>query len=176
LRQSIRPCDALPMKITTNTPEMLIVEERPWVIGAMMIVFILAFTGVGLTAISGGDLWGVAFIIIGAGLGLAAFWAFVRRVQVVFHRPQGWVEIRRRSLTSAKKVRHTLDEVESAVVEPRYSDGSTLYRVALQFSKGQSQGRHPLTQHYTNTGNHQGVADAINAWLRQGKGRHRGGR
>lgn len=149
---------------------MLIAEERPWIIGSAMIIFILVFTGIGLTAISTGDLWGVAFIIIGAGLGMAAFWAFVRRVQVVFFRPQGWVEVRRRSLTSANKVRHALDEVERAAVQTQYSDGSTLYRVELQFSKGQSQGSHPLTQHYTNAGNHQDVANAINTWLRQAKG------
>lgn len=153
------------MKITTDTPQLLIVENRPVVLGAVLIVFILVFLWAGMAMIGSGDWIGLVFIAFGAGSGFLAFWALVRRVQVVFDRATGTVEIRRRGLFSASRVRHKLTEIDRAVVEESRGTDSTTFRVALVIGTGQSAGHHPLTKSYSNSGAHARIAQRINAWL-----------
>ncbi|MEZ5721895.1 MAG: hypothetical protein R3D59_09655 [Paracoccaceae bacterium] len=94
------------MKILTDTPDLLIVEDRPVVLALALIGFILMFVGAGLAMILAGEWWGILFALGGGGMGFVAFWAFVRRVQVVFHRPDGYVELRRRNRFGGSRVRH----------------------------------------------------------------------
>jgi hypothetical protein len=154
------------MKVTTNTPDLLIVDDRPLFIGIMLILFILLFVGVGLGLVFAGEPLGLVFALMGGGLGAGAFIVFVRRVQVVFHRPEGYVEIRRKNAFRARKVRHALAEIDRAEVESsRTSEGATTYRTVLVIEAGQSVGRHPLTFAYSSGSGHRRVAEAINAWL-----------
>ena len=153
------------MKIRRNTPDLLIVEDTPWLFGLMIIGFILVFCGVGLSLVLSGEWMGFMFFFLGGGLGLAAFWAFVRRVQVVFHRPGAWVEIRRANVFRKMATRYDLAGVHRALVETTHSDGSTLHRIALEVEKGGVSGRKPLTLAYSNIGDPHGVAKTINSWL-----------
>lgn len=154
------------MKIVTDTPELLIVEDRPVVLALGLIAFILVFIGAGLAITLAGEWWGLLFALGGGGVGLVAFWAFVRRVQVVFHRPDGYVELRRRNLFGGSRVRHDLAEIDRAVIEESHgSDSGTTYRVALVIEHGQSAGRHPITLAYSSGRAHHRAAEAINAWL-----------
>ncbi len=153
------------MKVTRNTADQLIVEERPWLIGLVLIVFVLVFTGVGISMIAAGEFWGLVFLAAAA----AAFLfirIFVRRVQVIFNRPQGWIEIRRRSMSGQSRIRHDLSEITHAEVETSNSgDGGPTHRVALIIPKGQSQGRHTLTDYYVSGQGSLKAAKAINDWL-----------
>ena len=153
------------MKLRHNTPDLLIVEDRPWLFGVMIILFILIFCGAGLMMVAEGEWMGFVFAIVGGGLGLVAFWGFVRRVQVVFHRPEGWIEIRRANLFRRLKNRYELAGVKRAIVETRRSDNADLHRVALIIEAGGVTGTKPLTEAYSNFGNHRQVADTINSWL-----------
>lgn len=154
------------MKITSDTPDLLVIDDRPILLGIGLGVFILIFVGVGLAVLLDGIWAGLIFIIVGGGLGLGAFWAFVRRVQLVFHRPEGWVELRRRNLFGGSRVRHRLDEIDRAEIEETTSsDGGSLWRVVLVIDRGQSVGRHPVTLAYSNGIGHQLIAEAINRWL-----------
>jgi hypothetical protein len=153
------------MKIRRNSPDLLIVEDRPWLLGLMIILFILIFCGAGLTMLLSGEWLGLLFFLAGGGLGFGAFWAFVRRVQVVFYRPEGWVEIRRANIMRRLATRFDLAGVHRALVETSTSDGKNLHRVALFVEKGGVTGTKPLTLAYSNVGDHHGVASAINAWL-----------
>jgi hypothetical protein len=153
------------VKVTTDTPDLLIVEDRPLLLGIMLILFILIFVGIGLATIFSGEPWGMIFIVIGGGLGFAAFWAFVRRVQLVFHRPQGYVEFRRRNVFGGGKVRYELAEIDRAEVEQSQSSDSSTYRVVLVIEKGQSTGRHPVTLAYSSGTGHHWIAQKINNWL-----------
>lgn len=149
------------MKATHHSPDLLIVEDRPWIVGFSLTGFILAFLVAGIaTAAEGQTAKGVMIAVLGGGMGLLAFWAFVRRAQVVFHRPEGWVEIRRRSLFQTRKVRHRLDEISRARLE-HLSDTS---RITLVIESGQSAGLHPITESYT-SGDHAPLCDTINDWL-----------
>jgi hypothetical protein len=154
------------MKVTTDTPDLLIIEDRPIILGIALGAFILVFVGIGLGLALNGEPWGLLFALIGGGLGLGAFWAFVRRVQVVFHRPESYVEFRRRNIFGASRVRHALGEIERAEIEESSSsDNGTTWRVALVIEQGQSVGRHPITLAYSNGSGHHRTADAINRWL-----------
>lgn len=154
------------MKITTDTPDLLVVEDRPVLLGIGLIVFILIFVGIGIGLMLAGEGWGIVFALLGGGMGLIAFWAFVRRVQVVFHRPQGWVEIRRKNLFGGSQVRHELANISRAEVETsRSSEGGATYRVVLVIDRGQSVGRHPVTLAYSSGTSHHIVEAQINDWL-----------
>ncbi|MEZ5769672.1 MAG: hypothetical protein R3D80_19975 [Paracoccaceae bacterium] len=158
------------MKVTTNTPDLLVVEDRPVVLALALIVFILIFVGTGIGIAMAGELWGLLFALVGGGLGFAAFWAFVRRVQVVFHRPESYVEFRRRNLFGGSQLRHALAEIDRAEIEEsQSSDNGTTYRVVLVIEHGQSAGRHPVTLAYSSGRAHHRAAEAINAWLGTGR-------
>ena len=158
------------MKVTTDTPDLLVVEDRPVLLALALTVFILVFVAVGFTVMMSGEWWGIFFALVGGGVGCAAFWGFVRRVQVVFHRPGAYVEVRRRNIFGGSTVRHGLAEIDRAEVEEsRSSDSGSTYRVVLVVDRGQSAGRHPVTLAFTSGGAHHRVAKAINAWLEAGR-------
>lgn len=159
------------MKITTDTPELLIVDDKPIILGIALTVFILIFAGIGLGLMFSGEWWGLVFLVVGGGLGLGAFWAFVRRVQVVFHRPDGYVEFRRRNIFSGSTLRFELAEISRAEIEEsRSNEGGATWRVVLVIDEGQNVGRYPITLAYSNGGGHHRAADAINDWLSAGRG------
>lgn len=154
------------MKVTTDTPDLLIVEDKPVILGLMLIVFILVFIGIGLWLMLSGEISGLLFATIGGGLGFAAFFAFVRRVQVVFQRPAGYVEFRRRNLFGASRKRYALTEIDRAETEEsRSAEGGSTWRVVLVIGQGQNVGHHPITLVYTNSSGHRRTAEAINRWL-----------
>ena len=153
------------MKIKTDTPDLLIVEDTPWLFAIMVTIMTLVFIGIGMGLVFSGEWMGLFFAVIGGGLGLLFFFLIVRRVQVVFYRPEGWVEIRRANVLRRATVRHQLDEVSRAIVQRTSGDSGDLHRVTLEIDHGESAGQHPLTIAYSNTGDHHGVARAINDWL-----------
>ncbi len=153
------------MKVIRNTADQLIVEERPWLIGVFLIAFVLVFTGVGLSMIANGEYWGIVFLG-GAAAAFLFIRVFVRRVQVIFNRPQGWIEIRRRSMSRQSNIRYDLTEITHAEVETSNSgDGGPTHRIVLIIPKGQSQGRHNLTEYYVSGKGSHKTAKAINDWL-----------
>lgn len=152
------------MKVRRNSPEILIVGATPWITGLLLIGFTLIFAGISISLLMQGELLGLAFLL-GVALGFGGFAAFVRRTQVVFNRPEGWVEIRSKTVLGMKVIRHDLSEISQAIVESSHSDGTTTYRVSLVIPSGQSTGTHPLSPIYSNTADHHGIAEAINHWL-----------
>jgi hypothetical protein len=158
------------MKVTTDSPELLVVENRPVLLALGLTLFILAFIAVGMAMMLAGEWWGLLVALFGGGIGFAAFWGFVRRVQVVFHRPEAYVEVRRRDIFGGSRVRHALAEIDRAEVEESYSsDSGPTYRVVLVVARGQSAGRHPVTQAYSSGAAHHRAAEAINSWLEAGR-------
>ncbi|WP_322867835.1 hypothetical protein U5922_017455 [Aquicoccus sp. G2-2] len=153
------------MKIRKNTDQTLIVGDRPWLIGVMLILFSLIFTGTGLAIVSQGDWMGLIFVAVGLIMAPAFFAIFVRRVQVVFYRPEGWVEIRRKSVFGQRKSRYRIENVNAAKVESTTGKNGTLYRVALNMTVAGVTGTKPLTKAYSNMGHPFEVAEAINRWI-----------
>jgi len=88
----------LPMKVTRNTPQQLIIANSPWLIGLLLTGFILIFVAVGLFLLSEGVWAGLVFAVFGGGIGFGAFAAFVRRVQLILDRPSDTITLRARSV------------------------------------------------------------------------------
>lgn len=156
------------MKVTRDTPDQLILSHVPWLWGLMIATFTMTFVSVGLALLSGGEIMGLLFAVLGGGLGLAAFAAFVRRVQVILDRAQGHLVIRSRTVFGYTEVIHALSDLDGAVLEETIgSKGGTLYRPTLVLGRGMSAGRHPIVPSYTNTGGPRRMVQAVNAWLAQ---------
>lgn len=154
------------MKIIENTPDRLVAEDAPWGIGIGLIFFVLCFVGIGLFLLSEGIWAGLIFMFVGGGLGLGGFWAFVRRVQVIFDEPSGMVILRRQSIFDKSEERHPLAKLLRAEIEAsagRDSDGNrtTTQRILFVFDEGHL----PLTETYSNASGQLHVARQINEWL-----------
>ncbi len=55
------------MKVTCNAPNQLILSNWPWLIGTMLVFFILSFAGIGLLILDKGLSTGRYFIVSGTG-------------------------------------------------------------------------------------------------------------
>jgi len=156
----------LPMKVTRNTQDQLIIAHTPWLIGLLLIAFILIFVAAGLFTMSETLIGGLFFALMGGGIGFGAFAAFVRRIQLILDRPSDTITIRTRSLFGFTEIQHALSSLSHAVLESTTSSkGSTLYRPTLILDRGMSAGPHPLTKAYTNTAGPGLVVNAVNMWL-----------
>ncbi len=160
------------MKVTRNTPDQLILSNTPWLIGIMLVVFILCFVGAGLfMATEGGEgiFFGIFFALVGGGLGFGAFCVFVRRVQVILDRRTNSILIRRQSIFGYETVEHDLSNLSHAEVETttstRKGTSSKMHRPVLILEKGMSAGRHPIVEAYVSGGGAQRMVDAVNGWL-----------
>ncbi|WP_171208834.1 MULTISPECIES: hypothetical protein [unclassified Ruegeria] len=160
------------MKILRDTPNQLILSNTPWLIGLMLIGFILAFLGAGIFMVSDGDkpVWfGILFAFFGGGMGAVIFCAMVRRVQVILDRPSKTILIRRQSVFGYETVEHALSDLSHAEVETsrtsRRGSSSKVHRPVLILDKGMSAGRHPIVETYYSGGGAQRLVDAVNSWL-----------
>lgn len=163
------------MRVVRNTPDQLIVANRPWLLGCLLILFILAFFGVGIlvaTSEEGSLLFGVLFGGFGGGIGLAVFCGLVRRVQIVFNRTTGEITIRRQSVFGYSSDVHPLEQLSHVVVEStttmRDRTPSTLYRPTLVLSADKNiqseESLIPIVVAYSGGPGAEQLAEAINAW------------
>ncbi|MEZ5716481.1 MAG: hypothetical protein R3D85_15835 [Paracoccaceae bacterium] len=131
------------MKLRKTTDHTLIAGETPWFIGIMLSLMILVFSGAGIFLLAEGEWMGLAFL--GAGvLFLPIFFViFIRRVQLVLYRPEGWAEIRRKSVFRQSATRYDLSEIKRAVVQSTSGENGRLYRVALIVARGGVEGDIP---------------------------------
>lgn len=157
------------MQVTLDTPARLVLEEKPWLLGAILIVGILVLLALAM------GLWRES-LWLGLGFGLAAgllaicFVIFVRRVLVIFDRAAGVLVIRSRSLTGQEERTLVLAEVTGAEVETSRStssdnDGHRTTSVTHRPVLSTRSGPVPLIQVY-NAGSGAGIiAEAVNRWL-----------
>ncbi len=172
------------MKIISNTPDELILESRPILGGVLLIIGALVITFVGMKVIGAGNTGaGIAILIVGLGVCLAMFWAFIRYEAIRFSRPDAVVQFRSRSLSGRKSEDIPLSMVTAAVVETSMVTSTSsskgrgrkrktqtrTYRTALAL-RDPGATKRPLTFYYTSNEkpSHQ-ARDAINAWLAQGR-------
>ncbi len=172
------------MKIISNTADELILESRPILGGVLLTLGALVIAFVGMKVMGEGNTGaGLAVLVIGLGVCLAIFWAFVRYEAIRFSRPDGIVQFRSRSLSGRTAEDIPLASVTGAVIETSSvtSTSSTkgrgrsrkrqtrTYRAVLTLS-GQASPTRPLTFYYTsNEAPSNQARDAINAWLAQGR-------
>lgn len=160
------------MKIVDNSPDRLTLEDRPWILGGILVVVILFFVFLAL-AMVGENLWMGFGMGVGAAMFGLAFVIFVRRVIVIFDRPAQAVVIRTVSLLGQKERTLPLVDLRGAIVETtisrrspssgggRQRSTSQTHRPSLQTSAGVV----PLSEIYVGGGSAAAAVAVINAWL-----------
>lgn len=149
------------MKVTRNTEDRLIVEDRPLLVTIVLGVLFLGTLAGAISAFAAGEFAvGVFFTCFTAFVALFIF-VFVRRVQVIFDRLSGTLTFRAQNLMGYKEIVHPLDDLSHAIKE-----GYDTSRCVLVFDKGMSEGTHPVTTYSTSGPRPQRITDAINAWLK----------
>lgn len=156
------------MEVIRNTPDQLILANRPWPLAGAISLLILIFAAAGLMIGAEAPWFGALFGGTGVLLGAAAFAAFVRRKQVILDKASGTILIRRRSVfgyAEAKLPLHSLTGAELQTTRSATPDGrsSTLYRPVLMVREGP----HPIEKSYTATKGPQRLVDAVNNWLKR---------
>lgn len=156
----------LPMDITRNTPDQLIIDDTPWLLGAVVIGVILTFASSGVSLILNGVWAGLVLIVVICCVGLAIFAAFIRRVQLILDRPAGTITLRTKTLFGLTEMIHDLPDLSRATLEVTIGGkGGKLYRPSLILDQGMSVGTHPIIPTYVNSSGPKRMVDAINIWL-----------
>jgi hypothetical protein len=156
------------MRIESVTPDRLVLQSRPWVLGSMLVAFIL-FLLVLAWGTFADEPWLAFGFVLAAGLVGMAFVVFVRRVLVIFDRGAGVVVIRTAGVLGHSEDALRLSTIRGAGVETQLSTStssggrSRTHRTVLQFHGGARP--HPLTQVYSGGPGAAQVAEAINQWL-----------
>lgn len=159
------------MKIARNTPDTLILDDRPWLLGGLLVLLILIFAGFGLNALFAGRSAGLL------GLAGAAFWGvalvvFVRRTTVTFDRTTGQITRLVKSLRRATTTVWPLSGVSKADIETRMSRNTRkagrasvtpMHRPVLHWTDGST--ATPLMEVYVSGDGASETAAAINRWL-----------
>lgn len=154
------------MKIKNNTPDLLIIDNAPWLLSFLLAGSILMPVGFAINALFSGDIQtGLRVLVIGGGFGALFFAAFVSRDQLVLDRRDNRVEMRRRTLFRQTSIRHDLRYLRRAIVQTSRSDNSDTHRMTLELDGGMDPGLHPFTTAYTSGKGARRGADAVNAWL-----------
>ena len=78
------------MKVIHQSDAMLMVEDRPWLIGILMILMALVFLAAGMALMSSGEVFGGLMMgLIGAGVPLLIAALMVRRIRLSLDRTSG---------------------------------------------------------------------------------------
>lgn len=152
------------MKLREETPDRLMLEDKPVILGILLSLAILGNCAaalfvaideplIGLGVMAGGGIWGLAF------------WAFVRRTLVMLDRPSDLVVRRVASLTGQTEDTLPLSRITGAIVQSHQSTGkttSTTYRAALVVRGAEP---FPLTKVYSSGRGATRAVEAVNRWL-----------
>ncbi len=158
------------MRIVEETPDRLVLEERPWLLGIILTISILVFCALAF-GLAGTSLWlGLGFAVATAVFALA-FIAFVRRVIAIFDRPARAVVLRTASLLGQREQTIVLTDITCAEVETSRSTSSSggklsgvTHRTVLRTSGGPV----PMTEVFSSGSGAARNAAIINRWLGTG--------
>lgn len=157
------------MKVLEQSPDRLVIEENPVLLGCILAIAILIPAAIGLTMLASGSLQGLWMLGVAAFLGIP-FVVFLRRVRVILDRSAGTVIIRTASLLGQSEQQLDIAdirkvEVETSVNRSASSNGrrSTSYthRVVLHLPDRVV----PLTEVFSGGDGAEKAAEAIRAWL-----------
>lgn len=152
------------MRIIHRSETLLVLEDRPWFLGLLMICMALCFIAGGMALMGEGKtLGGAFFALFGGGIPLLIAALIVRRVRLTLDRSTAQITRTMRSVRGLSETSHSLDRLTKATVGVSYdSDGNT-YRTELQLSDPDQ--TVPFTNYYTNGKKPEAMAQAVNDWL-----------
>ncbi|MBL9051333.1 MAG: hypothetical protein JNK19_14575 [Tabrizicola sp.] len=152
------------MKVIHRSEALLMIEDRPRLIGIMMIAMALGFL-VGSMAMFGAGLilGGVLMGLIGVGVPLLIGALMVRRVRLTFDRDAGRLTRVSRSVLGLSREDFALDRVDGAHVGISRDSEGTTYRMELRLQDPDQ--TVPFTTYYTSGSRPEQMAEAVNDWL-----------
>lgn len=164
------------MKVTRDSPDLLIVEEMPGLMAVGLSFFTLLFAGIGLLVMSETLPGGLVFLLVGGGMGIAAIGIFVERLQLILDGRTGTATLRSRTIFRHRETVLPLADVLRATGETTLSGGDTssdpsrvrrrMHRPSLVLSDGAGgEVLHPITEIYDSSRNSGEIVRAVNAWL-----------
>ncbi|PKQ12681.1 MAG: hypothetical protein CVT70_08060 [Alphaproteobacteria bacterium HGW-Alphaproteobacteria-1] len=138
------------MKITHDTPRLLIAEDMPWLFAVMLSFGLLRFVGIGLLVGSRTLIGAFVMAGIGGGMCFAAICVFVERLQIIPDARAGTATLRSRAILRYKEEVLPLADVLRASGETTLSGGEVL---------------RPITGIYDSSPAAGALVRAINLWL-----------
>jgi hypothetical protein len=169
------------MRITRDTPDLLIAEAMPWFIAVMLSLGLLLFVGIGLLISSVMLLGTFVMAGIGGGMCLAAICIFVERLQLILDARAGTATLRSRTILRHREEVLPLADVLRATGETTLSGGvdtdpsrvrRKMHRPSLVLSDGAGgEVLRPITEVHDSSPASGELVRAINDWL----ARHRDG-
>jgi hypothetical protein len=149
------------LKILADTSERLIVEEKPWFLGGLLIFFaLIAIAGL-FQAATERDLalGGVMIVML-----IALYFALtrgVRRAWLILDKRQGEILWRVRDFRGKNERRWSLEKLENAVVEVNRDEGET-YRISVKIT-GEDEWL-PLTPYFSSFAGYEPIVDRIKSF------------
>lgn len=152
------------MKVVHCTDNLLVVEDRPWFIGGLMILMALLFLFGGMAFIGKGELFGgLMMILVGGGVPLIIAALMVQRVRVTLDRSTGRMTRTARSVRGLGQTAYPLNRLTGARLGTSSDSDGTTYR--LEFVLDSPAEVVPFTSYYSGGTRPQRLGEAVNAWL-----------
>jgi hypothetical protein len=152
------------MRIRVDTPDRLVITDRPIVLGVMLSTVLLVMLGFALAAAASGA-WVGAGILLSAASVIAGITAvFIRRSDLILDRLSGEAHLYSSTLLGKTWLSWPLSEVTGAIVQSTHGgeDSGMTYRPALLLAGGRTQ---ELTPVYTSGKGASRTVTAIERWL-----------
>jgi hypothetical protein len=153
------------MKTIHETPDLLVLENKPVWLALFISVFGLVFFAIGMASLSESTGTGIMFMAGGIGIGIGFNMIFVRRTQLTLDAARQIVELRRRGWLGDRYMTWDLQFLDRAIIQTSHSGEKNTHRAAIVISDGMDAGTHPLTIVYSSGQSAQHPKDAINRWL-----------
>ena len=154
------------MKVIHRSDQLLVIEDRPWVIGILMIVLALVFLfGAFKLFEAGQGFGGLTMLLVGGGVPLLIGALMVRRVRLTFDRTSGVLTRVSRSVRGLTRDSYALDRLQQAQLGVSTDSDGTTYRAELRLLAPVE--TVPFTSYYTSGSRPSEIVDAVNDWLTQ---------
>lgn len=152
------------MKVIHRSETLLVLEDRPWLLGISLIVMALCFIFGGMAIIGEGRiLYGVFFAMFGGGIPLLIASLMVKRVRLTLDRSTGDLTRTVRTVLGLRRKTHALARLTRADVGANTDSDGTTYRTELHLADPPEVV--PFTSYYTNGRKPKVMATAVNDWL-----------
>lgn len=153
------------MKVISRSATQLVIEDRPWLIGILMIAMLIAFLGGSLFMFSIGEILGGSVMgLVGVGVPLLIFVLMVQRVRLTFDQVGGQLTRTRKSIFGLTEKSYALNRLSHAFVSVSHGDDGNTYRLELKLSEPDEVV--PFTTYHTSGGRPERLCNEVNAWLK----------
>lgn len=151
------------MRITVDTPERLVITDRPLILAVALSATLLILIGLAMASAVAGAWTGAAILLFPAAViaGIAAI--FIRRCDLILDRPSSTAKLHTSTLLGKTWLSWPLSDVAGATVQStRGEESGMTYRPVLVLTGGRTQ---PLTVVYTSGQGASRAVGAIERWL-----------